>query len=688
MRHYPVDHPEMERLVALHASLWQPVRTPNSDVVIAIPEALEALDGSLFNDTPPGKLHHGVRVVKVPPREESPHVVRWTGVAHDGSLVVAVGNSAKNDEPLVAPSNGWRPRSDFTFEAPLRITWQAPGFVSKARPVSRLSLNPLGVRNVGYMDDSTHVILVGPQFEDASVLGLVALTEALLAELPEEAVACYREGLRLQRNEAHARWGNSTDDFSYGELDDIVSVPDLRVLDYLTRNGVRSPALVRRCQFARAYPLLALAGLTEPELDARVVAALPMEEWVASRCRMSPRVQRFLRVILPPGHHVPVWLLGSDVEPFLNACTPETLNALAKSYADGGSVILNVWHFLGGVEKLGLLRSLDKTLPFSLREMCNDEHSESVSVSVSARRAKLLANSLEVRGGKPFDDAATDLFAHLGDVRYALFRAVFLPLFRRGIKKISRDTLPKSSQGVSSLVKDVLGPSTLPMRRLLRLLDAHLADELRRNAEEDARGVDPSVVKWGARMKFASPEGIVLTALTSRDALRAEGRAMEHCVGDAQVSSCVARTCCILSLTDAAGARLSTAELVAGRLGRDVTTMQHYGPKNSPPPEAAMRALTWLLDGLKSSTLDLGGNMPQVRQNGDELHEADQDLIEPVAVLRERIAEWVTLWGHGARGLQDMLAAVRADDVLRVYHADVLAAVDAGLTSLCEEEQA
>lgn len=76
-------------------------------------------------------------------------------------------------------------------------------------------------------------------------------------------------------------------------------------------------------------------------------------------------------------------------------------------------------------------------------------------------------------------------------------------------------------------------------------------------------------------------------------------------------------------------------------------------------------------EGVEVGTLDLGDNMPTISRNSDEMNEFECEMNEPVALLRERITRWVTLWGHGARGVEDMLAAVVA-----------------GLDSLSEDEQA
>jgi hypothetical protein len=97
--------------------------------------------------------------------------------------------------------------------------------------------------------------------------------------------------------------------------------------------------------------------------------------------------------------------------------------------------------------------------------------------------------------------------------------------------------------------------------------------------------------RWAALSDdFADRSGIRIVSLTSERELRDEGARMDHCVGG-YAYSCLHHSH-ILSLRDPQGGRLSTAELVeTGNPKQPLRINQHFGPRNSPPPEKARRAL-------------------------------------------------------------------------------------------------
>lgn len=90
-----------------------------------------------------------------------------------------------------------------------------------------------------------------------------------------------------------------------------------------------------------------------------------------------------------------------------------------------------------------------------------------------------------------------------------------------------------------------------------------------------------------------------IVELTSRGQLQAEGQAMAHCVGS-YAAPCVSGNSIVVALRDAAGAPVSTAELLVHDTAPWITIAQHRAAGNAAPGAAcaqALRALLAHLDG-------------------------------------------------------------------------------------------
>ena len=105
---------------------------------------------------------------------------------------------------------------------------------------------------------------------------------------------------------------------------------------------------------------------------------------------------------------------------------------------------------------------------------------------------------------------------------------------------------------------------------------------------------------------WRSPSGILVAPLVCDKDLAAESDAMDHCVGrGGYLPKCLYESTHILSLRDAAGARLSTVEVDMGDGSPRV--IQHRGPSNAEPCAEAKGALRdWLSACGKDIPVDPG----------------------------------------------------------------------------------
>jgi hypothetical protein len=91
-----------------------------------------------------------------------------------------------------------------------------------------------------------------------------------------------------------------------------------------------------------------------------------------------------------------------------------------------------------------------------------------------------------------------------------------------------------------------------------------------------------------------APNGVHLVFLNSQKKLYEESAALQHCVGG-YGQNCKDRHCAILSLRDARGNNMSTAEIRRGTENRFVIH-QHKSRGNAPPNQESRKAVEWWLE--------------------------------------------------------------------------------------------
>lgn len=137
---------------------------------------------------------------------------------------------------------------------------------------------------------------------------------------------------------------------------------------------------------------------------------------------------------------------------------------------------------------------------------------------------------------------------------------------------------------------------------------------------------------WPALFGEAVADGIRMRCLTTEGELAAEGDAMSHCVGGYD-RNCRRGWSHIVSVTDAEGKRLSTAELSINR-GRAVL-VQHRSVRNSAPPPAADAAVVRLLGWLNDGTVAMDPEAMEVRVHDEDDVGTPEQALAVLPVWRE-----------------------------------------------------
>lgn len=137
---------------------------------------------------------------------------------------------------------------------------------------------------------------------------------------------------------------------------------------------------------------------------------------------------------------------------------------------------------------------------------------------------------------------------------------------------------------------------------------------------------------WPALFAEVATDGIRMRCLTTAMELAAEGDAMSHCVGGYD-RNCRRGRSHIVSVTDAEGKRLSTAELSVDR-GR-VVLAQHRSVRNSAPPPAADAAVVRLLGWLNDGTVAMDPEATEVRGHDERDDGTPEQALAVLPVWRE-----------------------------------------------------
>ena len=137
---------------------------------------------------------------------------------------------------------------------------------------------------------------------------------------------------------------------------------------------------------------------------------------------------------------------------------------------------------------------------------------------------------------------------------------------------------------------------------------------------------------WPALFAEVATDGIRMRCLTTAMELAADGDAMSHCVGGYD-RNCRRGWSHIVSVTDAEGKRLSTAELAVNR-GRAVL-VQHRSVRNSAPPPAADAAVVRLLGWLNDGTVAMDPEATEVRVHDERDDGTPEQALAVLPAWRE-----------------------------------------------------
>jgi hypothetical protein len=105
-----------------------------------------------------------------------------------------------------------------------------------------------------------------------------------------------------------------------------------------------------------------------------------------------------------------------------------------------------------------------------------------------------------------------------------------------------------------------------------------------------------------------APNGLIIEPITSVAELRREGNLMHHCVAVYE-AACKAGCCHILSIRNAEGRSLSTAQLQSFTTVECAAVTQHRGFHNSIPPQAAQSALKWFMSRLNQGGIPINDDV-------------------------------------------------------------------------------
>ncbi|MCY4592906.1 MAG: PcfJ domain-containing protein [Alphaproteobacteria bacterium] len=119
--------------------------------------------------------------------------------------------------------------------------------------------------------------------------------------------------------------------------------------------------------------------------------------------------------------------------------------------------------------------------------------------------------------------------------------------------------------------------------------------------------------------------GVVLTSLTSTEALIAEGKQLDHCVGS-YAEDCEGAGCHILSVR---GPQKQRTTLQIGRRGASWSIVQHRGVRNARPSQAHRDAANWLHDALCQGTITPPRAVEEYRETTRELADHTRAEITP-----------------------------------------------------------
>ena len=205
----------------------------------------------------------------------------------------------------------------------------------------------------------------------------------------------------------------------------------------------------------------------------------------------------------------------------------------------------------------------------------------------------------------------------LADYRRALLNQVIQVPFLAAVPDLALATARPDSLGVMA---DILH-RLLDGRPLLKQLAASESWHRRQGELAALIGLESGWKRqlvWEPLTDPVTVEGITIVPLINSTALRGEGEAMGHCVGTGWYDEqCAFSGHHVVSMRDAAGRRLSTAELHFDERGR-LEIVQHRGPGNAVPSVPEVEALEDYAAGIESGAIacdraGLDGNLARRR---------------------------------------------------------------------------